>query len=385
MQFGDSESCRLSSPSRRRFEPSGQRSGGGYGPPECSLAPTQPARAFGSPLRHSNRPFTRSDGASDAPTEKCTRVGFVLLEHFSLMAFTGALDAIVTANLVSSAPLFEFQTFGLDAGPVRSDLGIQVSIDIALTEADLQAVDLLLVCGGYRSNLQSPRVVLDMLRKAARAGASLGSLWNGVHLLAAAGLLDGYACTVHPESRPGLEEAYPKVHVQPLPFVIDRDRLSCAGANSALGMMLAFIQQQHGDEITSGIADILACDRSMDDVRGHAMPSLARSPTLPAALRLVLELMEHNIEEPLGMDDLARLAEISLRQLDRLFQRHIGTSPARYYLELRITRARRLLLQTCDPITTIAIACGFAGAPHFSRCYREFFGESPSEARRKSA
>ncbi|WP_227816771.1 GlxA family transcriptional regulator [Nitrogeniibacter aestuarii] len=349
-----------------------------------AFALPQPSRPFDSPLRHSNRPFTRSDELTGDVPEENTRVGFLLLEHFSLMAFTGALDAIVTANLVNGTPLFAFQTFGLETEPVRSDLGIQVSVDATLPDARLHALDLLIVCGGYRSNLQAQRTELDILRKAARAQIALGSLWNGVHLLAAAGLLDGYACTVHPESRPGLEEAYPNVHVQPLPFVIDRDRLSCAGANSALGMMLAFIQQRHGDEITSGIADILACDRSMDDVKGHSMPSLARSPTLPAPLRLVLELMENNIEEPLTMEDLARLAEISLRQLDRLFQRHIGTSPARYYLELRITRARRLLLQTCDPITSIAIACGFTGAPHFSRCYREFFGETPSDARRKS-
>ena len=341
-----------------------------------------PARPFGSPLRHSNRAFvSRQTGDGASPPAAC-RVGFVLLEHFSMMAFTGALDAMVTANLLSSHPLYASHTLGLAAGPVRSDLGIQVSTDGLLAGLDPGSLDVLIVCGGYRSSLHAPRAVLDKLRAAAHRQRTLGSLWNGVHLLAQAGVIDGYACTVHPESRPGLEEAYPRVHIRPLPFVIDRGRISCAGANSALGMMLAFIRQRHGDELAEGIADILACDRNVDDFHGHRMPSLARSPTLPAPLRLALELMESNIEEPLGVEDLARLAQISPRQLDRLFQRHIGTSPARYYLELRITRARRLLLQTCDPVTSIAIACGFAGAPHFSRCYREFFGETPSQARK---
>ncbi|WP_230411811.1 GlxA family transcriptional regulator [Denitromonas iodatirespirans] len=300
-----------------------------------------------------------------------------------MMAFTGALDAMVTANLLSPTPLYTCRTLGLAAGLIRSDLGIQVSPDGLLVERKADEFDLLIICGGYRSGLHAPRAVLDKLRAVAHRHRILGSLWNGVHLLAEAGVLDGYACTVHPESRPGLEEAYPNVDIRPLPFVIDRDRISCAGANSALGMMLALIRQQHGNEIAEGIAGILACDRNMDDFQGHSMPSLAHSPTLPPPLRLALELMESNIEEPLGVEELARLAQISSRQLDRLFLHHIGTSPARYYLELRITRARRLLLQTNEPITNIAIACGFTGAPHFSRCYRNFFGETPSQARKK--
>lgn len=346
-------------------------------------SPGSPTRPFGSPLRHSNRAFLKNQSGDDTRPHASCKVGFVLLEHFSLMAFTGALDALVTANLLSRDPLYEFTTVSLDPGAVRSDLGIQVSVDGLLASLDPSGLDLLIVCGGYRSRLQPPRAVLDKLRAAAREPLILGSLWNGVHLLAQAGLLDGYACTVHPESRPGLEEAHPKVQIRHLPYVIDRDRISCAGANSSLGMMLAVIRQRQGDEIADGISDILACDRSTDDFEGTAMPSLARSPTLPPQLRLVLELMESNIEEPLSVEDLARHAGISLRQLDRLFRHHINASPARYYLELRMTRARRLLAQTCDQITSIAIACGFAGTAHFSRCYRDFFGESPSQARKK--
>ncbi|MBD5804002.1 HTH-type transcriptional regulator CdhR [Azoarcus sp. Aa7] len=344
--------------------------------------PDPPARLFGSPLRHSNQAFLQKPAGDDVHAPISRQVVFVLLEHFSMMAFTGALDAIVTANLLSRDPLYRFRTLALDAASVRSDLGIQVSADGLLADLDPHGLDMLIVCGGYRSRLQPPRAVLDKLREAARQPLILGSLWNGSYLLAQAGLLDGYACTVHPESRAGLEESHPRVQIQSQPYVIDRNRISCAGANSALGMMLAVIRHHHGDDVVQGIEDILACDRGKDDLRSTAMPALAHSPALPAPLRLVLELMENNIEEPLCIEDLARHAEISARQLDRLFKRHIHASPARYYLELRITRARRLLLQTCDPITSIAVACGFTGAPHFSRCYREFFGQSPSQARR---
>ena len=85
------------------------------------------------------------------------------------------------------------------------------------------------------------------------------------------------------------------------------------------------------------------------------MPMLEASTALPDALRAILKLMESNIEEPLPIDDLAHYAQVSRRQIDRLFHRYMKTTPSRYYLELRVTRARRLLLQTSAPITSIAI------------------------------
>lgn len=345
-------------------------------------APPQARRHFDSRLRHSNQAYLKGGCADGGHAPIRRSVGFVLLEHFSMMSFTGTLDAIVTANLLSRDPLYRFQTLSLDGAPVRSDLGINISVDGALADVIGRDFDIVIVCGGYRADLQPRRPTLDKLRQLARHPVTLGGLWNGSYLLAHAGLLDGYACTVHPESRAGLEEAHPRVQLLPQPYVIDRGRISCAGANSALGMMLAVIRHHHGDEVVRGIEDILACDRAKDDLPDTPMPTLANDRLLPAPLRLALELMENNIEEPLTLADLADHAEVSQRQLDRLFHKHVKTSPARYYLELRITRARRLLLQTRAPITDIAIACGFTGAPHFSRCYRDFFGRSPSEARR---
>ncbi|TAH51473.1 MAG: GlxA family transcriptional regulator [Betaproteobacteria bacterium] len=336
-------------------------------------------RRFDSRLRHSNQAYLQARQSDGAHPLILRRIGFVLLERFSMIAFTGAVDAIVTANLISSTNLYRFETLSLEGTTVRSDLGINISVDGELGKLDVKDLDLLIICGGYRAALVPGRAVVGKLREAARQHVTLGSLWNGSYLLAHAGLMDGYTCTVHPDSRAGLEEVRPQVRLLPHPFVIDRDRISSAGANSALGMMLAVIRHHHGDEVVRGIEEILACDRTLDDLPGSPMPTLADDPTLPQALQTILQLMRNNIEEPLGIDDLASHVQISRRQIDRLFQRHMNTTPSRYYLETRLTRARRLLQQTNEPITSIAVACGFSGAPHFSRCYREFFGVSPSQ------
>lgn len=336
-------------------------------------------RPFDSRLRDDNQAYLRSGvsvpGAHSAPG----RVGFILLEHFSMMAFTGAVDALVTANLLTPTPLYQVSTFSPVGTSVLSDLGIAIATDATLAGLEAHRLDLLIVCGGFRCALAPSRPLQDALRTAARRVTTLGSLWNGCYALAQAGLLERYTCTVHPESRAGLAEAHPAVHVLPLPYVIDRDRVSCAGASSALAMMLALIRGQHGDDIARGVEAILTCDRG--DLPERPLSTFANDPALPTALRTALELMERNLEEPLAVDELARHAQLSRRQLDRLFQHHIRATPARYYLELRITHARRLLLHTSEPVTRIAIACGFRGGAHFSRCYREFFSQTPSQAR----
>jgi transcriptional regulator GlxA family with amidase domain len=91
--------------------------------------------------------------------------------------------------------------------------------------------------------------------------------------------------------------------------------------------------------------------------------------------------MEANLEEPLSQEMLAVYVGVSRRQLERLFKRHVGRTPAHYYLELRLDRARHLLYQTEMPIMDVACACGFVSASHFSTCYRQMYGKTPREER----
>ncbi len=92
--------------------------------------------------------------------------------------------------------------------------------------------------------------------------------------------------------------------------------------------------------------------------------------------------MEANIEEPISLDELSNYVGISRRQLERLFQKYLHCVPTRYYMRLRLMHARQLLLQTSMPIVDIAFASGFVSTPHFSKCYREFFGIPPRDERR---
>ena len=95
----------------------------------------------------------------------------------------------------------------------------------------------------------------------------------------------------------------------------------------------------------------------------------------------VIEMMEANLSEPSALDDVAGSIGLSRRQIERLFRQEMGRSPARYYMEMRLDRARHLLLQSSMSIVEVAVACGFVSASHFSKCYRQLYGRSPQQER----
>ncbi|MGN7743743.1 GlxA family transcriptional regulator [Pseudomonas sp. 22526] len=308
-----------------------------------------------------------------------TRVAFILPEHFSMMAFTGAIDALVTANFLSDSAVFQVLTLGLKGHRVLSDLGIAISADLELCQL-AEPIDVLIVVGGLRVRLASDPALRRKLRGAAALGTTLGGLWNGAYFLAEAQLLDGFECAFHPDGRAMMADVFPKVRVSRRTHVIDRNRISCAGASSSLRMMLGLIAAQKGPALTQAVEEILGCDQSCE-VSGISTVLVDSDPTLPQALKLALELMQENIEEPLSIDELAACAKISRRQLERRFCRFVGATPTRYYLELRLTRARQLILQSNRPITDIAIATGFCSFANFHRRFRDFFGVAPSRYR----
>lgn len=315
---------------------------------------------------------------SDNPQQSTsvTRVGFLLLEHFSLPAFTQTLDTLVTANLLRP-DLFVTRTFGWGEGEVISDLGLVIRPDANLMLASLQDVDLLVICGGFRTELKASEPFIQWLRSAGEAGVRLAGLWNGSWFLGRAGLLQGYRCAIHPEHRPALAEVSKAAQVTSEPYVIDRDRLTASSPSGAFHMALDWIKSLHGKALVEGIEDILAFEESR-----YRRIKPTENMCVSAPLREVVKLMDANLEEPLELDQLAVYAGRSRRQLERLFKEQLGTTPQRYYMELRVTEARRLLQHTELSQVDVLVACGFVSPSHFSKCYSAYFGYRPSKEKR---
>ncbi|WDY60489.1 GlxA family transcriptional regulator [Pseudomonas sp. PSKL.D1] len=305
----------------------------------------------------------------------CTvsRVGFLLLDNFSLPCFTQALDVLVTANLISPGRV-RVHTFSHHHAEVISDLGIPIRPDTPLTDIRLSDLDLLVICGGLRAARTVPNWLLALLNKVARLPIALGGLWNGAWYLGAAGLLDGYRCAIHAEQRTALAERTPRANVSHEPLAYDRNRMTSATPNGAFDMMIRWLGQGTTPVLADAVLDTLDYDRSK-----HRAFQKPQQPKLGKALRDIIALMEANLEEPLGPEHLARVVGLSIRQVQRLFRDQLNTTPQKYYFQLRITEARRLIQNSSASIFDVSLACGFVSCTHFSRSYSAFFGHPPSK------
>ncbi|MCP4875834.1 MAG: GlxA family transcriptional regulator [Gammaproteobacteria bacterium] len=308
--------------------------------------------------------------------------GFLLVPNYSMIAFSCAVEPLRMANRDAGKELYRWSLYTIDGLPERASNGLEITPDASIENAD--DISILFVCGGADIKENWTKQLQFTLRRISkRSNVKLAALCTGSYLLARAGLLDGYKCTIHWENIASLREDFPEVLVSDDLFIFDRDRITCAGGQASLDMMLKLINDRHGNKLVTLISEQFMCERvrSSDD-RQRIPLHLALGSNQPKLTEAVT-LMEANIEEPISLDELSSYVGISRRQLERLFQKHLNCVPTRYYLNLRLNRARLLLLQTSKSIVDIALACGFISAPHFSKCYRDLFGIPPRDERRK--
>lgn len=306
---------------------------------------------------------------------------FLTLPNYSLIALANAVEPLRMANRVANRTLYEWQIVSLRGDPVPASSGLQLAPTIAL--ADLGKVDILFVCGGINVRDVVSATLAKALRRRAESGSALGALCTGGYVLAQAGLLNRYRASIHWENVHALREEFPLVDIRNQVFTIDRDRYTCSGGTAPLDLMLNLIEQQHGRQISHQVSEQFVLERVRDDHDSQYVPLRAQLGFTHRALTKVAQLMEENVEKPLSLDAIARQTGLSRRQIERLFQRYLNCVPKRYYMEIRLRRARELLLQTSMPIMEVTASCGFQSPPHFSKCYRRHFGRPPSAERRR--
>ena len=149
--------------------------------------------------------------------------------------------------------------------------------------------------------------------------------------------------------------------------------------------MLHLITLDHGAELAGRVSEQFIHERIRESNDHQRMALRSRTGVNDAKVLAAIGEMEANLEEPLTIPQISATVGLSTRQLERLFIKHLGRAPSRYYRELRLHHARLMLLQGSMSILSIALAAGFVSASHFSRRYRELFGRPPREERRSAA
>ncbi len=323
-------------------------------------------------------------GSQDSanPTPATRRIVFLLIPNYSMIAFSCAIEPLRMANWLSGKALYEPIVASIDGEPVPASNGLLMTPCVGLES--IRHADIVFLCGGIDPDVSLVPRFKPLLAELARKKAALGGICTGSYLLAKAGLLNGYRCTVHWENINAMYDEFPQLVVSADLFELDRDRFTCSGGSAPLDMMLTLIARDQGGELATTIAEMFVCERIRGVHDRQRIPLKQRFGSSQPKLIEAVELMEANIEEPMSLDELSNHVGISRRQLERLFQKHLNCVPTRYYLELRLRRARELLLRSSKSIVDIAFSCGFVSAPHFSKCYRDFFRISPREERRNA-
>ena len=316
---------------------------------------------------------------SNIKTAEPRRFVFLLLDRFTMLSFASAIEPLRIANRVMGQTAYTWILAGDGPGEVTCSNGASFKLDIGLGEIDRE--DTVLVCGGIDVQRATTKPVLNWLRREARRGVAIGGLCTGAWALAKAGLLDGKRATIHWENQDGFLEEFEQVKLTKSIFVIDGNRMSTAGGTASLDMMLKIIAADHGDEVANTVADqlIYSTIRTDQDTQRLSIPT--RIGVRHPKLSQVIQMMEAAIEEPISPADLADDVGMSTRQLERLFRRYLNRSPKRYYMELRLQKARNLLMQTDMSVINVALACGFASPSHFSKCYRAHYATTPYRER----
>jgi transcriptional regulator GlxA family with amidase domain len=321
------------------------------------------------PPDDADRPHRRT------PQKGVPTIGVLLVPGFSLMSYAVTIEPLRAANSLSGRELYRWCNICLDGAAARASNGTMILADRRVGD-DLE-LDMLLVCAGGNPTVFDDRPTFRWLRSLARRGVRIGGVSGGPYVLARAGLLSGHRFTVHWEHIPALVEEFPDLTVSDTLFEIDRDRLTCAGGIAALDMMHALIEADHGHRLASAVSDWFLHSQVRLGSGPQRMTLRERFGVTHPRLLRVLEHMEARIEEPASRAALAAVAGLSPRQLERLFQVHLGSTIGEHYLGVRLERAQTLLRQSTMPVLDVAVACGFVSASHFSRSYKQRFGCSP--------
>ena len=313
------------------------------------------------------------------PLAKPRRFVFVLLESFTMLCFSAAVESLRIANRMSGRELYSWTLMSETGEPVICSGDIEYRVNSELIE--VLRDDTVMICGGINVQNVTTKKLLNWLRREARKGPLIAGLCTAGYTLAKAGLLNGKRATIHWENQDSFAEEFEDVELTKSVFVIDGNRITTAGGTSSIDLMLKLIAEHHGEDLANAVADqlIYSSIRTDQDTQRLSIPT--RIGVRHPKLSLVIQKMEQNIEEPISPSLLAKEVGMSTRQLERLFRRYLNRSPKRYYMELRLQKARNLLMQTDMSVINVALACGFASPSHFSKCYRAHYDTTPYRER----
>ncbi|MFW8633483.1 GlxA family transcriptional regulator [Cribrihabitans pelagius] len=311
-------------------------------------------------------------------------LGFLIFPGFPMACLTSAIEPLRAANEIAGSETFRWRVVSESGESVTASANVAFQPDCALEAAD--DIDTLFLLSGPQGKFQDPKASNGKLRHLARHGATLGAVSGGVFPLARSGLLDGHSCSVHWCYKAAFTAEFPALATVDDVIVRDRRRYTVSGATAMFDLALILIEGVLGDAVMTEAACWFQHPLVRSEGVRQKIPAFKTDSTadsLPPPVARAVQLFAENLEHPVPIREAAVQIGVSPRQLERSFKAATGQSPALYYRTLRMNAARQLVMYSRDSITAIANAVGYATSSTLSQHYRESFGLSPQEERRK--
>lgn len=324
------------------------------------------------------------------PDGQATTIAIFLLPGFSMLGLTAFLSPFKDANSISGKKLFRW-VFASDGGnPVTCSLGFERSVTKSFSEvkpgpAFSSRIDFVVLTAGSGPETQCSFELSRTIRLLRRQKVPVVALGNATWLLAQAGVLEDTFCTIHWTKLAAFVETFNGPKASDAIFVEDDGVWTCAGELAAFDLAIRVIEREVGRAFTEQLCRHNVGVRPRNGASRQMMSAWLALGGVNDKLVEAIRMMEQNINEPIELQSVACRLKVSRRQLERLFMSHVRSSPSKFYLRLRLDRARQLIEQTQLPLIDIAVACGFVSTSHFSKCFREYFGMTPTETRRSCA
>jgi transcriptional regulator GlxA family with amidase domain len=317
------------------------------------------------------------DGARGA----ARRFAVLVFPGFPMMAFSAVVEPLRAANAIMSKKLYDWIVVGPENEPVVASNGITIAPHFSAANAP--NADFIVVCsGGDADRLTAPRP-LSWIRRNLRLGAHIGSVADGAFYLARAGLLDGYACTLHWQSQPAFAEAFPHLQLVRRIFIVDRTRFTSAGGIGAFDMMLDLIGAHHGEALSRKVAEWFVHDRIRATADRERLQLRLRTGIRDDLVLNAVAMMEKHDEKKRDVPAIAKRLGVSAGRLARAFRDEFDLGPAEYQRQMRMEQARDLLAHSKMSVREVGLACGYASFSSFVRAFRTVYGKTPSKARRQ--
>lgn len=304
------------------------------------------------------------------PRGGTTSIAFLLFDRFSNLCLANCLEPLRAANSVSRADLFSWRIATLNGDPAQSSSGMQVLPHGPLSA--LKNCDYLFVLVSYDHMRHDTGTARRALRTASGRARTVVGMDAAPWLMASAGLLAGRRATLHWDLQDAFAERFLDVDVERARVVRDGATITCAGAMSALDLMMELIAQHGG----------MATRLDVEDQFMHGSDTAAPRPQSEALVHRALAQMRAHVERPLQLGRIAASLGCQPRTLDRHFRRALGAPPGTVYRHLRLSEARKLLDGTALPVGEIAVRCGYESPAAMARAMRQRYGAAPSALRR---